>query len=343
LAARSLRKQLPQTPYTIRIVSDILESNGSSSMATVCAGSLALMDGGIEIPGHIAGIAMGMITEGGKLEGGSKYAILSDILGDEDALGDMDFKVTGTVNGICGCQMDIKIDGLPYEILEQALIQAREGRLHIINEMSKSIAVPAEDLKPHAPRVVEIVIDKDFIGAVIGPGGKIVQEIQRTTGTTITIEEKEGKGFVNIFAPDKSAIDAAKARVDAIIYVPQVGDIHTGKVATVMPYGVFVDFSGNNSGLLHVSEMSWSRIDNVEDEFKEGDEVKFKVIEIDKKTGKIRVSRKAVLTPPEGMVYTASTGGGSNGGGDRRDFRGGGDRDRRGGGDRRDDRRPPRR
>jgi polyribonucleotide nucleotidyltransferase len=347
LAARSLRQVLPNTPYTIRIVSDILESNGSSSMATVCAGSMALMDGGIQIKHPVAGIAMGMITEGGKM--GGRYAILSDILGDEDALGDMDFKVTGTENGICGCQMDIKVDGMPYEMLEKALLQARDGRLHILGEMSKAIAKPAEDLKPHTPRMIEIIIDKEFIGAVIGPGGKIIQEMQRVTSTVITIEEKEGKGYISIFAPDKDAIEKAKQMVEAIVYEPKVGEDHTGTVATVMPYGVFVDFMGNKSGLLHVSEMSWTRIDDVEEAFKEGDEVSFRIIDIDKRSGKLRLSRKAILPSPDGRPYVMSDGGGGGGGGDRRDDRrgGGGGRDDRrgGGGDRRDDRRsgPPRR
>lgn len=335
LAARSIKAVLPETPYTIRIVSDILESNGSSSMATVCAGSLALMDGGIPTKGHVAGIAMGMITEGGKATEGSKIAILSDILGDEDALGDMDFKVTGTEKGICGCQMDIKIDGLPYELLEKALIQAKAGRLHIIEQMKKAIVEPAADYKPHTPRMVEMIIEKEYIGGVIGPGGKIIQEMQRVTGTTITIEEKEGKGYISIFAPGREAIDKAMAMVNAIVYEPQVGDVHTGKVATVMPYGVFVDFLGNKSGLLHVSEMSWSRIDNVEEAFNEGDEVSFKIIDIDKKTGKLRLSRKAILPSPNGEPYVMSEGGG--GGGGRDDRRGGGRDDRRGGG--RDDRR----
>ncbi len=291
LAARSIRKVLPKTPYTIRLVSDILESNGSSSMATVCAGSLALMDGGIQLKSHVAGIAMGMIEESGRV------AILSDILGDEDALGDMDFKLTGTVNGICGCQMDIKIAGLPYEHLEAALEQAKRGRLHIINEMSKTISKPADDLKPHAPRVVELIVEREFIGGIIGPGGKIIQEMQRETGAVINIEDKDGKGYVNIFAADKNAIDAVLARIGKIVYMPKLGDIETGTVVTIMPYGVFLDFKGK-SGLLHVSEMSWSRIDRVEDHFKEGDEVKFKVIDIDPKSGKLRLSRKAVLPQP---------------------------------------------
>ena len=344
LAARSIRRVLPATPYTIRIVSDILESNGSSSMATVCAGSLALMDSGIQTKGHIAGIAMGMITDGGKITEGSRVGILSDILGDEDALGDMDFKVTGTEKGICGCQMDIKIDGLPYEMLEKALVQAKIGRLHIIEEMKKAIVEPAADFKPHTPRMVEVIIEKEFIGGVIGPGGKIIQEMQRVTGTTITIEEKEGKGYISVFAPDRDAIDKAIVMINAIIYDPQVGDVHTGTVATVMPYGVFIDFKGNKSGLLHVSEMSWSRIDNVEEAFKEGDEVQFKIIDIDKRSGKLRLSRKAVLPSPNGEPYVMSDGGGGGGDrGGRDDRRGGGRDDRRGGGrdDRRDDRRPP--
>jgi polyribonucleotide nucleotidyltransferase len=347
LAGRSLRQVLPESPYTMRIVSDILESNGSSSMATVCAGSLALMDAGIAIPNHVAGIAMGMVTEDGKVTEGSPIAILSDILGDEDALGDMDFKVTGTKNGICGCQMDIKIDGLPYELLEQALLQAREGRLHILGEMDKAISIPAEDLKPHAPRVVEIIVDKDYIGAIIGPGGKIIQEMQRTTGTQITIEEKDSKGYVSVFAPDKTAIDKAVAQINAIVYVPQVGDVHRGTVATVMPYGVFIDFRGGKSGLLHVSEMSWSRIENVEEAFAEGDEIEFKIIDIDKKTGKLRLSRKAVIPSPNGEPYVptentmggGSRGGGFGGGRDDRRGGGGGRDDRRGGGGGRDDRR----
>jgi polyribonucleotide nucleotidyltransferase len=310
-------------------------------MATVCAGSLALMDGGIQIPSHVAGIAMGMIAENGKT------AILSDILGDEDALGDMDFKVTGTENGICGCQMDIKIDGLPYEMLEKALMQAREGRLHILNEMNKTISQPADDLKPHAPRVAVVIIDKEFIGAVIGPGGKIIQEMQRETGTTINIEEIEGRGQISVFASNKDSIDAALARIGKIVYMPSVGDVEIGVVESVMPYGVFLGFKGK-SGLLHVSEMSWSRIDNVEDAFKEGDEIRFKIIDIDKKTGKLRLSRKILLPqPPKGA-------GGDSNEGDRgdsrppRDFGGGGRDGHRSndrGGDRNDrggDRRPPR-
>lgn len=293
LAARALRQVLPaELPYTLRIVSDILESNGSSSMATVCAGTLALMDAGIKIKAPVSGIAMGMISDG------QRFAILSDILGDEDALGDMDFKVTGTENGITACQMDIKIEGLPYEQLEGALMQAREGRIHILNEMSKSLAAPREDLKPHAPRIVELTIDKSFIGAVIGPGGKVIQEIQEVTGTQINIEEVDNKGIVNIASSDKESIDKAVAWVKRITFTPEVGDVFDSVVRSVMPYGVFVDFHGK-SGLLHVSEISHSRIENVADHFQEGDEVKVKLIGVDKKTGKLRLSRKALLPKPE--------------------------------------------
>lgn len=293
LAGRSLKQVLPETPYTIRVVSDILESNGSSSMATVCAGTMALMDAGIQIKAPVSGIAMGMISDG------ERYAILSDILGDEDALGDMDFKVTGTDQGITGCQMDIKIDGLPYELLEKALLQARDGRIHILNEMKKTIAEPREDFKPHAPRIVELIIDKSFIGAVIGPGGKIIQEIQQSTGSVINIDEVDNKGIVQISSNNKESIDKAVNRVRAITHVPEVGDEYDGKVVSVQSYGVFVEFAGK-SGLLHVSEISHTRIDKVEDVFKEGDDVKIKIIGIDEKTGKIRLSRKALLPKPPG-------------------------------------------
>jgi polyribonucleotide nucleotidyltransferase len=289
LAARSLKKVMPEdNPYTIRIVSDILESNGSSSMATVCAGTLALMDGGIKIEQPVSGIAMGMIAEDGKI------AILSDILGDEDALGDMDFKLTGTKNGITACQMDIKIDGLPYELLEQALMQAKEGRLHILNEMLKTLPDSREELKPHAPRMTELIIEKSFIGAVIGPGGKVIQEIQEITGTSISIEEIDDKGRVFISGASKEALDKAVSRVKEITFVPEVGDVYDAIVATVMPYGVFVDFKGK-SGLLHVSEISHSRIDKVEEVFKVGDDVKVKLIGIDPRTGKFRLSRKVLI------------------------------------------------
>ncbi len=293
LAARSLKKVLPaESPYTIRIVSDILESNGSSSMATVCAGALALMDAGVQIKAPVSGIAMGMIAEGDKI------AILSDILGDEDALGDMDFKVTGTHEGICAVQMDIKIDGLPYEQLEAALEQARQGRLHILEEMAKTMAGPREDYKEHAPRIVQIKIDKSFIGAVIGPGGKVIQELQETTGTTINIEEEGNKGIVSIASNNATSVKDAVARIKRIAFTPEIGEVYDAVVKTVMPYGVFVDFEGK-SGLLHVSEISHSRIERVEDHFQEGDPVKVKLIDVDKKTGKLRLSRKALLPRPQ--------------------------------------------
>ena len=254
LAARSLRKVFPEAqPYTLRIVSDILESNGSSSMATVCAGSLALMDGGIQIKAPVSGIAMGLISEGGRA------AVLSDILGDEDALGDMDFKITGTRNGIVGCQMDIKVDGLSYELLEKALLQARDGRLHILSKMEEVLPAARPDLKPHAPRILEIIIEKSQIGAVIGPGGKVIQEIQASTGTVINIEEDGDKGIVNIASANKESLEAARERIMSITYVPKIGDTFEAVVRTIMPYGVFVDFMGK-SGLLHVSEISHSRI-----------------------------------------------------------------------------------
>ncbi len=327
LAARSLRQVLPteNNPYTIRIVSDILESNGSSSMATVCAGTLAMMDGGIQIKAPVAGIAMGLISDG------QRTAVLSDILGDEDALGDMDFKLTGTEKGITGCQMDIKIDGMPYELLERALDQARAGRLHILEKMKETIAKPREDYKPHAPRIEQIIIEKSFIGAVIGPGGKVIQEIQADTGTIINIEEVGDKGIVSIASADKESIEKAMNRIRQIAFVPNIGDVFTAVVKTVMPYGVFVEFNGK-SGLLHVSEMSYSRIDNVEDAFKEGDEVKVQLIDIDRKTGKYRMSRKSLMAKPE-RNGQGGTDGQDDGDGERRDR--GGDRRNRGGGDRR--------
>ena len=292
LAARSLRQVLPDdNPYTLRIVSDILESNGSSSMATVCAGSLALMDGGIQIKSPVSGIAMGLISDG------KRTAILSDILGDEDALGDMDFKVTGTEKGITGCQMDIKIEGLSYDLLIEALEQAKKGRLHILEKMKETIAEPRADLKPHAPRMVELMVEKSFIGAIIGPGGKVIQEIQEKTKTVINIEEVGDKGIVNISSSDKASIDAAVEWVNRITFTPQIGDVYQAKVKTVMPYGVFVDFNGK-SGLLHVSEISHSHIEKVEEYFKEGDDVKVKLIGVDPKTGKLRLSRKALINKP---------------------------------------------
>jgi len=296
LAMRSIKKVLPgaeDCPYTIRVVSDILESNGSSSMATVCAGSLALMDAGVKMKSSISGIAMGLITDG------KRYAVLSDILGDEDHLGDMDFKVTGTRKGICATQMDLKVDGLPYDIMLQALKQAKDGRLHILNEMDKSISAPADDYKPHAPRIETIIIDKEFIGAVIGPGGKIIQEMQRETGATISIEEKDGKGYVEIASADKPSIEAAKSRIKAIVAVPEIGDIYDGKVRSIMAYGAFVEILPGKDGLLHISEISWDRLESMDGVFKEGEIVKVKLIDIDKKTNKLKLSRKALLPKPE--------------------------------------------
>jgi polyribonucleotide nucleotidyltransferase len=335
LAARSIKQVLPdEMTHTIRLVSDIMESNGSSSMATVCAGALALMDGGVPIKRPVAGIAMGMIAEDGKI------AILSDILGDEDALGDMDFKLTGTDQGITACQMDIKIDGLPYEQLEQALEQARVGRLHILGEMNKTLAEPREDLKPHAPRIVKLIIDKSFIGAVIGPGGKIIQELQELTGTNINIDEIDGKGHVSIASSDKSSIDDAVARIKKITFTPEVGGVYTGVVKTIMPYGVFVGFEGGKDGLLHVSEMSHSRIDDVEDVFSEGDEVTFKIVDIDDRTGKLRLSRKAIMPRADGTIPTDEELEAERKAANDRPRRDRGDRgDRRRGGDRRNGRR----
>jgi polyribonucleotide nucleotidyltransferase len=339
LAQRSIRQVLPdEMTHTIRIVSDIMESNGSSSMATVCAGSMALMDGGVKLKRAVAGIAMGMVSEGGKI------AILSDILGDEDALGDMDFKLTGTENGITACQMDIKIDGLPYEQLEQALQQARVGRLHILGEMAKTIAVPADDLKPHAPRIVKLIIDKSYIGAVIGPGGKIIQELQEMTGTNINIDEIDGKGHISIASNDKAAIDDAVARIKKITFTPEIGGVYTGTVKTIMPYGVFVGFEGGKDGLLHVSEMSHTRIDNVEDAFSEGDEVTFKIVDIDERTGKLRLSRKAIMPRADGTIPTDEENEAERKAGSDRPRRERGDRNDRGDrGDRRSSRDRPRR
>jgi polyribonucleotide nucleotidyltransferase len=297
LAMRSLKRVLPaedQNPYTIRIVSDILESNGSSSMATVCAGTLALMDAGIKITNPVSGIAMGLITN----EMGTKYAILSDILGDEDHLGDMDFKVTGTKNGIVAVQMDLKINGLSYEVLTNALNQAKDGRLHILGEMAKTLITPREDYKPHAPRIVMIKIDKEFIGAVIGPGGKIIQEMQRETGATISIEEKDNQGIVQIFADNKAAIDQALGRIRAIASKPEVGEIYEGKVKSIMPFGAFVEIMPGKDGLLHISEIDHRRIETMDGIFNVGDEVRVKLMDVDKQ-GKLKLSRKALLPRPE--------------------------------------------
>ncbi|WP_316825228.1 polyribonucleotide nucleotidyltransferase [Pedobacter miscanthi] len=297
LAQRSLKKVLPQgeaNPYTIRIVSDILESNGSSSMATVCAGTLALMDAGIKIKSPVSGIAMGLITD----EKTGKYAILSDILGDEDHLGDMDFKVTGTEHGIVACQMDLKINGLSYEVLTKALLQAKEGRLHILNEMKKTISSPNEDYKPHAPRIVSLTIEKEFIGAIIGPGGKIIQEMQRETGASISIEEVDGKGIVEVFADNKAAIDAAVTRIRNIVAKPEIGEVYQGKVKSIMPFGAFVEVMPGKDGLLHISEISWERLETMDGVLKEGDKIEVKLLDIDKQ-GKMKLSRKVLLPRPE--------------------------------------------
>ncbi|WP_291402155.1 polyribonucleotide nucleotidyltransferase [Daejeonella sp.] len=295
LAMRSLKKVLPgdENPYTIRVVSDILESNGSSSMATVCAGTLALMDAGIKLKAPVSGIAMGLISD----EKTGKYAILSDILGDEDHLGDMDFKVTGTEKGIVACQMDLKINGLKWEVLTAALKQANEARLHILNEMKKTIAEPREDYKPHAPRIVTLKIDKEFIGAVIGPGGKIIQEMQRETGATIAIEEKDNLGIVQIFADNKEAIDKAVARIKGIASKPEVGEVYEGKVKTIMPFGAFVEIMPGKDGLLHISEIDWQRYESMDGVLNVGDIVKVKLLEVDKQ-GKLKLSRKALIPRP---------------------------------------------
>lgn len=296
LALRALKGMMPEEfPYVVRIVSDILESNGSSSMATVCAGTLALMDAGVPLKKPVSGIAMGLITD----EKSDKFAVLSDILGDEDHLGDMDFKVTGTEDGITAVQMDIKVDGLSYEVLDKALNQAREGRLHILGKITDTMPAPREDYKPHAPRIVSIKIPKDMIGAVIGPGGKIIQEIQATTGAIIVIEEEGNFGKVDISADNKEAIDAALARVNAITAVPEVGTVYTGKVKSIVPFGAFVEILPGKDGLLHISEIEWKRLEKVEDALKEGQEVEVKLIEVDQRSGKLKLSRKVLLPRPE--------------------------------------------
>lgn len=294
LAERALKGMiLEENPYTVRVVSDILESNGSSSMATVCAGSLALMDAGVKMKSGVSGIAMGLIYDEGK------YAVLSDILGDEDFLGDMDFKVAGTINGITAVQMDMKVDGLPYQVLEEALNQAKAGRLHILSEMNKTISQPREDYKPHAPRMVVLTIPKDMIGAVIGPGGKIIQEMQRETNTTISIDEVDGKGIVQVLAADKDSLDAAVRRIKAITAVPEVGEVYTGKVKSIMPFGAFVEVMPGKDGLLHISEIEHRRLNTVEEALQEGQEVTVKLIAVDEKTGKLKLSRKVLLPKPE--------------------------------------------
>ena len=300
LAWRGLKGQIPADyPYTVRVVSQILESNGSSSMATVCAGTLALMDAGVPMKKPVSGIAMGLIKNPGE----DKYAVLSDILGDEDHLGDMDFKTTGTKDGLTATQMDIKCDGLSYEILEKALAQAKAGREHILECITDTIAEPRAELKPQVPRIEQIEIPKEFIGAVIGPGGKIIQQMQEDTGATITIDEEDGVGKVQVSAPNKDAINAALAKIKAIVAVPEVGEVYEGTVRSVMPYGCFVEILPGNDGLLHISEIDWKRLETVEEAgIKEGDKITVKLMEIDSKTGKYKLSRKVLLPKPEGYV-----------------------------------------
>ena len=300
LAWRGLKGQIPADfPYTVRLVSQILESNGSSSMATVCAGTLALMDAGVPMKKPVSGIAMGLIKNPGE----DKYAVLSDILGDEDHLGDMDFKTTGTKDGLTATQMDIKCDGLSFEILEKALMQAKAAREHILNIMTETIAEPRTEMKPQVPRIVQLEIPKEFIGAVIGPGGKIIQQMQEETGATITIEETDGVGKVQVSAPNKDSIDAALGKIKAIVAVPEIGEVYEGTVRSIMPYGCFVEILPGKDGLLHISEIDWKRLETVEEAgIKEGDKIKVKLLEIDPKTGKYKLSRRVLLEKPEGYV-----------------------------------------
>ncbi len=295
LAMRSLKQMMPgsEYPYTVRVVSDILESNGSSSMATVCAGSLALMDAGVPLKKHVSGVAMGLIKKE------DNYAILTDILGDEDHLGDMDFKVTGTRDGICGVQMDIKVDGLSMDIMRKALEQAKKGRMHILSAMENTVTAAREDVKPHAPRMEKIMIDKEFIGAVIGPGGKVIQEIQRETGATINIEEVEAGGEVSFFSKDKESLQRALEWVKGLVAVPEVGKTYEGKVKSIKDFGAFIEFLPKKEGLLHISEISWKRLENMNGIFKEGEMVKVKLLDIDPKTGKFKLSRKVLIPKPE--------------------------------------------
>lgn len=338
LAWRAIKGQIPEDfPYTIRVVSDVLESNGSSSMATTCAGTLSLMDAGVPIKNPVAGIAMGLIKNPGE----EKYAILSDILGDEDHLGDMDFKTTGTVNGLTATQMDIKCDGLSYEILEKALMQAKEGREHIMGEMMKTISAPRAELKPHVPRIEQIIVPKEFIGAIIGPGGKVIQAMQEETNTTITIDEEDGVGKVQVSAPNKDCIDAAMKKIKGIIAVPEVGEVYKSTVKSIMPYGCFVEFLPGKEGLLHISEIDWKRFGTMEETgIKEGDEIEVKLLDVDKKTGKFKLSHRVLVEKPEGYVERPARPergergergerndrGDRHGRGDRRDNRGRGDR-----------------
>jgi polyribonucleotide nucleotidyltransferase len=318
LAKRSLFQMMPKDfPYTVRVVSDILESNGSSSMATVCAGSLALMDAGVPFPKHVGGVAMGLISRAAD----GKWAVLTDILGDEDHLGDMDFKVTGTRDGICGIQMDIKVDGLSMDVMRQALAQANKGRMHILDAMYQAIPEARQDLKPHAPRIEQLIIDREFIGAVIGPGGKIIQEIQRTTGAEINIEEVGNNGIVKIFSSNGESLAAAMNWIKGIVAIPEVGEVYESTVKTLQPYGAFVEFMPGKQGLLHISEVSWKRLDSLEGVLAEGDTIKVKLLGVDPKTGKFRLSRKVLMEKPEGYVEKPE--------GERRERREGGDRNER--------------
>ena len=334
LAHRALKRMFPDDfPYVCRIVSDILESNGSSSMATVCAGTLSLLDAGVKMKRPVSGIAMGLISDG------EKYAVLSDILGDEDHLGDMDFKVTGTRKGITATQMDIKVDGLSYEILEKALNQAKEGRLHILDKIEETIPAPREDYKPNVPRIVTMLIPKELIGAVIGPGGKVIQGIQEASGATVSIDEIPEGGYIEVAAANKPAIDKALEMINAIVELPEEGKVYTGKVRSILEFGAFVEFMPNRDGLLHISEISWERLENMEASgLKEGDEVQVKLIEIDKKTGKYRLSMRALQPKPEGYVERERAPRGERGprreGGERRPRREGDRGSRREGGDR---------
>jgi polyribonucleotide nucleotidyltransferase len=306
LALRALKPVVPfgvQNPYTVRIVSDILESNGSSSMATVCAGTLALMDAGVQISAPVSGIAMGLITD----ENSGKYAVLSDILGDEDHLGDMDFKVTGTEKGITACQMDIKVKGLSSQIMSEALKQAKQGRLHILGEICKTMKEPNNDYKPHVPRIIQLTIPKDMIGAVIGPGGKVIQGMQEETQTTIVIEEVNGMGVIDIISANKENSDAAVARIKAIVAIPEVGEIYRGKVKNIAAFGAFVEILPGKDGLLHISEIEWRRLDKVEEVLKEGDIIDVKLIGVDPKTGKFKLSRKVLLEKPSGLNDTVAS------------------------------------
>ncbi len=337
LAHRALKRMFPDDfPYVCRVVSDILESNGSSSMATVCAGTLALLDAGIKMKRPVSGIAMGLITD----TDSSKYAILSDILGDEDHLGDMDFKVTGTRDGITATQMDIKCDGLSYEILEKALMQAHEGRMHILDIIEQTIPAPREDYKPQVPRIVTMIIPKELIGAVIGPGGKVIQGIQEASGATVSIDEIDEGGYIEVAAANKPSIDKALELINAIVALPEEGKVYTGKVRSIMDFGAFVEFMPNRDGLLHISEIAWERLPDMEASgLHEGDTVEVKLIEIDKKTGKYRLSMRALKPKPEGYVERSERPRRDGDRGERRPRRDG-DRPRRDGD--RGDRRPRR-